>query len=405
MQAAQGYKMLVSLMLAIMCASCGGGGDGATSNAAMPSPTAIASAAVAGVGAVSPLPTSTPATATPLSNMSQLSAIASNFDVASWLVKGDPVPPSAAPDVVGAFRFICQAAHLGCDDPIIYPGQPGKSHLHQFFGNTRTDANSTFASLRETGDSTCMGPLNRSAYWIPAMMNGKGSVIRPDYVAIYYKRRPASDPKCDPTKDAQAQGKCVDLPRGLRFVFGYNMQNPAQSPTGAAYFNCDGPTGTQGHYPNMVAAAAKCPAGNRLGAIISAPDCWDGKNLDSPDHRSHMAYAGYGDWGYFKCPATHPFVVPAFSLGAWYGTDATLPNWYLSSDRMPGMADAIPGTTLHSDWWGAWDDPTMDAWTANCIDKMLNCSDGQLGDGTILKRPANFAYLATPRVVAVPSRL
>ena len=179
MHAVQGYKMLVSLLLALICVACGGGGDGASSTAVVPPPTVIASAAVAGVGAVSPLPTSTPATATPLSTMSQLSAIASNFDVASWLVKGDPVPPSAAPDVVGAFRFICQAAHLGYDDPIVYPGQPGKSHLHQFFGNTLTDANSTFASLRGTGDSTCMGPLNRSAYWIPAMMNGKDGVIRP----------------------------------------------------------------------------------------------------------------------------------------------------------------------------------------------------------------------------------
>ena len=69
------------------------------------------------------------------------------------------------------------------------------------------------------------------------------------------------------------------------------------------------------------------------------------------------------------------------------------------------MFDAIDGATLHSDWWGAWDDATMDAWTANCIDKMLSCSDGQLSDNTILKRPANFAYLAAPRVVAVPPRL
>ena len=397
MRAAQGYKMLVSLLLALICVACGGGGDGATATAVVPSPTVIASAAVAGVGAVSPLPTSTPGTATPLATMSQLSAIASNFDVASWLVKGDPVPPSAAPDVVGAFRFICQAAHLGYDDPIVYPGQPGKSHLHQFFGNTLTDANSTFASLRGTGDSTCMGPLNRSAYWMPAMMNGKGGVIRPDFVSIYYKRRPASDPECE------RQGKeCVALPRGLRFVFGYNMTNPAESPTGEAYWNCQGTGAVPGQYPSLAEARKHCPVGTQIGAVIKAPDCWDGKNIDSPDHRSHVAYGSYGDWGYYKCPASHPMVIPQFTLGAWYGTDSSLPGWYLSSDRMPGMADAIDGATLHSDWWGAWDDKTMETWTANCIDKKLNCSDGQLGDGTTLKRPANFAYLAEPKVVAVP---
>ena len=169
------------------------------------------------------------------------------------------------------------------------------------------------------------------------------------------------------------------------------MTNPIESPTGAAYFNCDGPTGTQGHYPDIVAAAAKCPAGNRLGAIINAPDCWNGKDLDSPDHRSHMAYASYGDWGYRKCPATHPYVVPNFTMGVWYTTDNNLDRsgfwtgstatWHLSSDEMAGMAPMRPGSTFHADWFGAWDDSVMQMWDANCVDKLLNCSGGDLGNG------------------------
>lgn len=330
-----------------------------------------------------------------------LAPIASNFDRAAQ-IETAPVPASAAPDNVGAFRFICQAGHLSYDDPIVYPGKPGASHLHQFFGNTGVNAGSTYASLRTTGDSTCMGPLNRSGYWIPAMLNGHGGVVRPDFVSIYYKRRPASDPKCDQAKDAQAQGKCVPLPRGLRFVFGHNMLNPSQTPTGAAYWNCQGTGANPGHYASLAEARGHCPVGTLIGAVVTAPDCWDGKNLDSPDHRSHMAYSGYGDWGYLKCPATHPFVIPAFTLGAWYGTDATLPDWHLSSDRMPGMADMVAGSSLHSDWFGAWDDATMATWTANCIDKLLNCSDGVLGDGTAIKRPAGFGYVANPRTVPVP---
>ena len=53
--------------------------------------------------------------------------------------------------------------------------------------------------------------------------------------------------------------------------FGFNMLNPSQSPTGSAYFNCDGPTAVPGHYANLTQALANCPVGNRLGAIISAP--------------------------------------------------------------------------------------------------------------------------------------
>ncbi len=76
----------------------------------------------------------------------------------------------------------------------------------------------------DDGQSTCMSPLNRSAYWMPAMLDGKGNVVRPDHVTIYYKRRPISDPKCSLTSgDPKAEGNCVPLPNGLRFVFGYDM--------------------------------------------------------------------------------------------------------------------------------------------------------------------------------------
>jgi len=32
-------------------------------------------------------------------------------------------------DDPGAFRFVCAPAGLNYDDPIVYPNQPGKSHL------------------------------------------------------------------------------------------------------------------------------------------------------------------------------------------------------------------------------------------------------------------------------------
>jgi hypothetical protein len=80
--------------------------------------------------------------------------------------------------------------------------------------------------------------------------------------------------------------------------------------------------------------------------------------INSVDHRSHLAYGSSGDRGYYKCPETHPMAIPQFTLGAWYGSSSSLSNWYLSSDLMPGTPDAVDGATLHSDWWGAWDDKT-----------------------------------------------
>lgn len=333
-----------------------------------------------------------------------LAPIASNFD-ASQYREPAALPPSAAPDVVGAFRLICQAGQPNRYDPIVYPGELSP-HVHQPFGNTGISKSSTYESLRTTGDSTCMNPLNRSAYWIPAMFNGLGQIVVPDYVAIYYKRFPMGDPRC-----AQQGIACADLPRGLRYVYGWSMTDPLAAKTGSAYFNCDGPGATQGHYENILEAAKFCPVGSRLGAIINAPDCWDGKNLDSPDHRSHVAYGSYDpNDGIYKCPKTHGYVIPTFTQQVWYlvapgdqvvRTDGR-PGWHLSSDVM-GDHMMTPGSTFHADWFGAWDEATMRAWQDNCLNKLLSCFDGNLGNGTIMKRRVGFGYTASPHLVPLPS--
>jgi hypothetical protein len=58
------------------------------------------------------------------------------------------------------------------DDPLIFLGQTGLSHLHVFFGNTLVNANSTAQFIRITVHPTCRGGiLNRSSYWIPTMVD------------------------------------------------------------------------------------------------------------------------------------------------------------------------------------------------------------------------------------------
>lgn len=353
------------------------------------------------------MPTPT-GTAVPTPSLAGLAKVASGINVNDYLSPswgtGD-IAATAVPDDVGAFRFLCTPSHNAYDDPIVFPGQPGKSHLHTFFGNTLANGNSTYQSLRTTGDSTCNNMLNRSAYWVPALLNGRGKVVMPDYVAIYYKRLPASSPTCK--VEGQA---CVPLPRGLRYVFGYNMSDPTKS-TGH-YFNCDGPGATPGHYANIPQAARNCPSGARLGAVLSAPSCWNGTELDSPDHRSHLAVPSYGSWGYLKCPDTHPYVIPTLQIGVWYTTDDTLDrsgseavdlvSWHYSSDRMSGMPATVPGTTFHADWFGAWEDSILDMWSENCLDRLLSCNGGDLGNGKQLKALHGYDYGNTTTLVDMP---
>jgi hypothetical protein len=55
-----------------------------------------------------------------------------------------------------------------------------------------------------------------------------------------------------------------------------------------------------------------CAGGIR--SVITFPTCWDGKNLDSPNHESHVVYGigskenDVGPTG--SCPDTHPVILP-----------------------------------------------------------------------------------------------
>ena len=107
-------------------------------------------------------------------------------------------------------------------------------------------------------------------------------------------------------------------------------------------------------------AAGLCPAGARLTLNIDGPDCWDGVNLDSPDHRSHVSHSTYVP--YQHCDAAHPYHMPKVSIIAIYTADANFVagNWHLSSDEM--VSGAAPGTTFHADYLEAWSPAVRDGW-------------------------------------------
>lgn len=42
------------------------------------------------------------------------------------------------------------------------------------------------------------------------------------------------------------------------------------------------------YYPLLSLPTGPCPQGLRTQIVF--PSCWDGKNLDSSDHQSHMSY-------------------------------------------------------------------------------------------------------------------
>jgi hypothetical protein len=248
------------------------------------------------------------------------------------------------------FQANCAVSHTRPDDPIVYPQQPGKSHDHTFMGNTTTNASSTTASL-SAGGTTCKAPGDLSGYWMPTLYNGDKQILPVGPQVIYYKAGITDYTSVRP------------FPRGLRFVVGDPMQTADEFrhhrgfvegwECGDSYFNTEFP--------------ATCPnrADVQLNIRFQAPSCWDGKYLDTPGHRSHMAYPvvkpGTND---NMCPADHPVALPMIEFKMAFPVNGDMSQVRLASGS---------GHSFHYDFFNAWDDRTLKALVDHCIVGGLQC--------------------------------
>ncbi len=265
-----------------------------------------------------------------------------------------------APTDVSAFREPCLFSHMGADDPIAFAGKPGASHMHTFMGNSLTSSASTADSLAGSGGSSCVGgTLNRTAYWQPTMIDSRtGQPVTPISGQFYYKQGYLG------VSGASIQA----FPHGLRMIAGdANATTPVNATSRFACLN-------GGSWQTSIPT---CAVGDTLMVSVAFPQCWDGVNVDSPDHRSHMAYAtGAG------CPSDHPVALPEVTIRFDYviGETGASSNWRLSSDNYSGPA----GYSLHADWFGGWDPATNQTFVTRCLNAGMDCHDYLLGDGRIM---------------------
>ena len=307
---------------------------------------------------------------------------------------------------VGAFRINCGLSHLNYSDPIVAPGKPLGSHLHQFFGNTATDWRSTAASIASTGGSTCTGgTLNRTAYWTPALIDTRGNDCTGTDAEVTANGCRVLIPGGDPatTNDCRTDAWtrwCVDqsnamqvyyktgydgvnasavqpFPPGLRMIAGDARATTPQGPgtIWRTWWACKPNSQGDSAPKHPTIAATNCRPGQLLVAAVEFPQCWDGRNLDSPDHKSHMAYgAGWPDKG---CPSSHP--VPLAQVTTWVHwrlpAGVRLEDLRLASD----MHDGPGGVANHSDWFGGWDPETFDLVVDGCLRPSLDCQMNLLG--------------------------
>ena len=212
----------------------------------------------------------------------------------------------------------CRFSHQAPDDPIVFPGEPGASHQHTFVGNRTTDAFSTFGSLRSARTS-CARADDTAAYWVPALYQGASIVLpaRGDDLLPARHGLPGHDVPERAADDRRRRGR--DEPAGhARDVL--ELRAALGRPT--------------------VERRADLSAGrgSSLRLHVRFPSCWDGRRLDSPDHKSHMAYAVRG--------------LPGVAPGRRPGDRADLP---LPDARRRGFTLASGGEySAHADFFNAW---------------------------------------------------
>ena len=272
-----------------------------------------------------------------------LAALLSTAALVPWASTANAAPtiePSGSWH--GSFQVACRFSHTNSDDPIVYPGKVGAAHQHEFFGNRTTNAYSTRANLLGEA-TTCSRRGDTAAYWTPSLSNN-GQRVTPDRLIAYYRTTRIKDVKT-----------IKPFPRNLRMIAGSHMGSAANpQSTQLVNWKCgDGLDGT-------AAPPARC--GDLLRLRIEFPNCWDGRNLDSPDHKSHMTYSPSSGRG---CPSSHPVAVPSLHLNFYWKVSGPLGGLALSSGGV---------YSGHADFINSWKQRAQARLVRNCLNSSMVCS-------------------------------
>ena len=239
------------------------------------------------------------------------------------------------------FVSACTFSHGAPDDPIVFFGLPGASHHHSFVGNTGTNASSTLESLLAAG-TTCHRGGDTAAYWMPTL-TVNGQPVAPNHAQIYYRRKT--------TRSVEA------FPAGFRMVAGDAKASSAQ-PLRTTFWNCGVLGGVR-----PTSTVPTCPDARRrsLRLHVTFPSCWDGKNLDSADHQSHVRYPMQG-----RCPARFSHALPQISLIYRYPVTGAGDVQLASGGQL----------TAHADFFNAWRQSDLQALVDGCLNALRHCQRG-----------------------------
>ncbi|KAF2728452.1 hypothetical protein EJ04DRAFT_591440 [Polyplosphaeria fusca] len=268
-------------------------------------------------------------------------------------------------------RFACSQLVVERTDPLVNPGMKFTPHLHQIVGgnsfNVTMDPTNDPASLSTC--TSCSFKQDKSNYWtavmffkhkngsyirVPQVGNGgpQGKLINKGGLDVYYI----------------PSGKTTAFKKGFRMLAG-NAANTDSSKVlkSAICHRCwNSPN------ENTFVGGAPCsgsdtvdipndPKCKMIRQTIIFPTCWDGKNLDSPDHQAHVAYGqGSGANGGGACPSTHPVKLPQIMYELMWNVTSFADKSMWPSDNKPFVYSMnLGGPAAHGDYVFGWEGDTL----------------------------------------------
>ncbi|KAL5482302.1 hypothetical protein ACEPAI_8896 [Sanghuangporus weigelae] len=239
-------------------------------------------------------------------------------------------------------------------DPIISPGKVS-THVHTVVGASNFGPTASGENLLQSKCTTTLVQDDKSSYWAPQLYyrseNGSFTLVPILFVNTYYEQRPGQD------------GNVSAFPPGLRMVAGdptrttYDDNDTSNKAVGFVCLDYSGKSSDSKEFPKT-----NCKDGLR--AQVTFPSCWDGKNTDSDDHKSHMSYPEGGNPDNGECPQSHPIKVITlfhewiFDVNKFEFKDGQK-NWVFS------FGDDV-GYGFHADFVNGWKQDVLEAAIKEC---------------------------------------
>jgi hypothetical protein len=262
-----------------------------------------------------------------------------------------PTPASASSP---GWIVECVYSHSGADDPIIFPGQSGASHLHDFLGHTGMNADSTYTTViaDPTATSCPVVSGDTAGYWTPALYEdgnrilpaGEGPFGRETRQRFYYRKSDGAT--------------ITPFPPGFAMVIGNSTATSvAENPWlgRRIYWGCsdnDVPSGADQRSP------VDCPGTGIITVHFDFPQCWDGTYTPFVNEVPEMLYPSDG-----QCPAGYvhlPRLIERF-------------EWPVGTSTETITLASGPYFTAHADFVNTWQPGRLEQLVADCLNADVNC--------------------------------